>query len=275
MKKVLAVFLLVGLAACADDTTAPIGPELDLGVAALSSTPKAPLLYHLNIIGAKFAKNDNTLDEDWGGNGHRIFVALGTKDDGVKTKIMLTAGDDFAVLDANGTDGVAEFQMPPPGLDPYIIGDPNGADTESSYSVFIRPLGKPGGWATITTCADVLDSSFGGLLTGQQINIMNDAGELGGMCSLEQVGQELTMRKVGKNGKSTWSNVTAELTTIVFEVEVTDDLGVVQTFLVRVPIFDPALENEYWEYDNHGLKLLQVRFYECSTDVEAGTDACY
>jgi len=27
------------------------------------------------------------------------------------------------------------------------------------------------------------------------------------------------------------------------------------------------LENEYWEYDNNGLKLLQARFYPIGTDV--------
>jgi hypothetical protein len=34
-----------------------------------------------------------------------------------------------------------------------------------------------------------------------------------------------------------------------------------ETVYARVPIFDDILENEYWEYDNHGLKLLQIRFY--------------
>ena len=59
---------------------------------------------------------------------------------------------------------------------------------------------------------------------------------------------------------------------MVLEVEiyVDDGLGglvLFDTVYVRVPIFNDILENEYWEYDNHGLKLLQVRFYPIGTDV--------
>ena len=56
---------------------------------------------------------------------------------------------------------------------------------------------------------------------------------------------------------------------IVFKVEVdTDADGTVdQTVYLRVPIFDESLENEYWEYENEGLKILQVRIYEWGTDV--------
>ena len=92
--------------------------------------------YNLNIIGMS---KEKTADMD-GNNGHRIFVKLWGN-----TKIMLIEGDDFAVLDANGTDGRAEFQLPNP--------DPDG-DGVSSYSIWLRALGKPGGKAVITTCAD-------------------------------------------------------------------------------------------------------------------------
>ena len=126
-------------------------------------------------------------------------------------------------------------------------------------------------FATITTCADLLDSTFGGLLGGADRRVLNRQ-EGTAFCSLEQVGQEITLRETGK---STFANVTAELTTIVFEVEVLDEEGnVIDTFQVRVPIFDDALENEYWEYDNNGLRLLQVRFYDCSTNVETGESTC-
>jgi len=234
------------------------------GALAGNGAPQGSHLYQMNIIGMSKDKNDNT-DGDWGGNGHRIFVDL----DG-KSKINLVEGDDFAVLDANGTDGNgALFQMPDPGLDPYVVGDNGDADTIADYSVYVRPLGKPGGWATITTCADVLDSSFGGLLGGQDRKVLNDAGDLGGQCSIEQVGQDITMRT---KGKSSFTNVTAELTTIVFEVAIDyDGDGVVdETVQVRVPIFDDSIENEYWEYDNHGLRVLQVRFYDVETDVSLG-----
>jgi hypothetical protein len=237
-----------------------------VAVNAGNGAPQGNHEYQLNIIGTN-VKNDNTLD-DWGGNGHRIFVLLSGK-----SKINLEEGADFAVLDANGTDNNgATFQLPPPGVDAYIVGDPGGADVMSEYSVFVRSLGKPGGWAAITTCADVLDSTFGGLLGGATRNVINRAGAFGGQCSIEQVGSSITLRE---GGKSSFTNVTAALTTIVFRVEVYDAGGaLIATEDVRVPIFDDSIENEYWEYDNHGLRVLQMRFYDCSTNVETGASTC-
>ncbi|OGY43256.1 MAG: hypothetical protein A2731_04195 [Candidatus Buchananbacteria bacterium RIFCSPHIGHO2_01_FULL_39_8] len=220
--------------------------------------------YNLNIIGVKNPKTTDMTDS----SGHVIFVALEGK-----SQIKLQEapeGESFAVLDANGTDGNgALFQLPDPGLDPYIVGEKGSADTVSDYSVFVRPLGKPGGWATITTCADLVDSTFGGLLPGKTIDdILNSDCSFGGFASVEQVGQDITLRP---KGKSTFSNVTAELLTIVFKVSYDlDGDGIIEEGeykYVRVPIFDDSIENEYWEYDNHGLKLLQVRFYPVGTDV--------
>jgi hypothetical protein len=222
-----------------------------------NDSPKAKKLYSFNIIGVDKNKNPDMTDN----YGHRIFVAL----DG-KTKILLAKGD-FMVLDANGTDGEAKFQLPDPGLDAYVVGDTSGKDTISDYSVFIRPLGKPGGSATITTCAELVDSTFAGLLPGNFIKTLNRTCEWdGAFASVEQVGSTITFRD---KGKSTFQNVTAGLLTIVFKVEVdTDADGTVdQTVYLRVPIFDESLENEYWEYENEGLKILQVRIYEWGTDV--------
>lgn len=214
--------------------------------------------YNLNIIGVQNPKTADMTDS----SGHVIFVALNGK-----TKINLVEGPEYAVLDKNGTDSNgALLQLPDPGLDPYLVGAPGDADTVSDYSVFVRPLGKPGGWATITTCADLVDSTFAGLLPGDLIDVINEAGELGGYCSIEQVGQDITMRT---KGKTSFTNVTAQLLTIVFKVTVdVDGDGIADTTeRVRVPIFDSIIENEYWEYDNNNLKLLQVRFYPVGTDV--------
>ncbi len=211
--------------------------------------------YTLNIIGVQ---NPKTAPMD-GSNGHVIFVSLSGHN-----KIELCEGEDFAVLDANAFDDPAQFMLPPPGIDPYVIGgDMTDVDTETDYSVFVRPLGKPGGWCTITTCADVLDSTFGDLLPNQVYReILNSPGYFGGYASIEQVGQDITLRE---KGKSTFTNVTAQLTTIVFRVWVDLDADTVQDegeiYYVRVPIFDDSLAGEYWDYDNYGLKHLQVRFY--------------
>jgi hypothetical protein len=218
-----------------------------------NGAPDAKKVFSLNIIGVS---KDKSSDMD-NNSGHRIFVPL---DD--KAKIELIEGPDFAVLDADGTDGPAQLQLPNPGLDPYVVGDKGSADTMSDYSVYVRPLGKPYGWATITTCAQLLDSTFAGLLPGNYIRTVNRTCEWdSAYASVEQVGSEITFRD---KGPSKFQNVTAELLTIVFEVET--DAG---TVYVRVPIFDPILAGEYWEYDNNGLKVLQVRFYENSTDVSS------
>lgn len=232
-----------------------------------NGAPLGPHDYQLLIIGVD---NEKTADmED--SNRRTIFVPLEGR-----AKIELTEGD-FQVLDGNAFDDPAQFQLPAPGLDAYVVGDPGDADVVSDYSIFIRPLGKPGGYATITTCADLLDSEFAGLLSGKTINILNRM-EDGAYCSIEQVGNviEGDMRLFRDTGRSVFSNVTAELTTIVFEVEIDTDLDgdVDETVLVRVPIFDALLEGEYWEYDNNGLVLAQIRFYDCSTNVETGENSC-
>jgi hypothetical protein len=153
------------------------------------------------------------------GGGSRMFVPLFGS-----TKILLTEGD-FAVLDANATDGAGSFQLPAP--------DPDG-DGITSYSVFARALGKPGGSSTTTTCAqDATGETF---------------------CSV------FTLVSVRSTGKSTFTNVSKELLFLFADV---DGDGVVE----RHALFDDTLENFFWQYDNNGLKLLQLRFYEVPTNV--------
>ncbi len=60
--------------------------------------------FNLNIVGVKNAKTADMT----GSNGHVIFVPLNGS-----TRINLSEGD-FQVLDANGTDGPAAFQLPNP-----------------------------------------------------------------------------------------------------------------------------------------------------------------
>ena len=105
---------------------------------------------------------------------------------------------------------------------------------------------------------------------GKDAQVLGDALESGAYCSIEQVGQEITFRE---KGKSEFTNVTAELLTVVLNVGIDSDGDemIDEEITLRIPIFDSILENEYWEYDNKGLKLLQLRFYpNTPTDLEAG-----
>jgi hypothetical protein len=183
--------------------------------------------YNLNIIGVPKEKSADMT----GNNGGRIFVPLAGK-----TKIMLIEGSDYAVLDANGTDGSASFQLPNPDTD---------GDGVSSYSIYARALGTPGGSVTIRTCADAD-------LTDGYVEV----------CSAEP----LTLTRT-KGGAPKFSNVSTELLTILVPTDILNADGSVLLESGRYTIFDDALENYFWEYDNNGLKLLQLRFYEIPTAI--------
>jgi hypothetical protein len=172
--------------------------------------------FTLNMIGVpKGKKADMT-----GNNGSRIFIPLsGT------TKILLSEGD-FRVLDANATDGSGAFQLPNP--------DPEN-DGTTTYSVFARALGKPGGSSSTSTCAqDATGETF---------------------CSV------FTQVSVRDSGKSRFVNVSRELLFLFADL---DGDGVVERF----NLFNDALQNEFWQVDNRGLRLLQLRFYEVPTTVQ-------
>jgi hypothetical protein len=172
--------------------------------------------YSLNVIGVPKGKTADMT----GSSGHRIFVPRSGS-----AKILLSEGD-FAVLDANGTDGSAAFQLPNP--------DPEN-DGITAYSVFARALGKPGGSSTTTTCAT--DPSDGEIV-----------------CSLE------SMVLVREGGKSSFTNVSRYLLYVYADLDGDGDAE-------RYPLFDSSLEEYFWEYDNAGLHLAQLRFYQLATDV--------
>jgi hypothetical protein len=151
-----------------------LASDLDFAAAAGSETGKRGLSgphYNLNVIGVPKAK---TAEMD-GNHDHRIFVNLQGN-----SKIHLTDGDQFRVLDANGTDkDGAEFQLPNP--------DPDN-DGTTEYSVFVRPLGKPGGNVDVTllaTYVDELGNEF--LATGETLSVTRNPGQ----SKFENVSKEL------------------------------------------------------------------------------------
>lgn len=178
--------------------------------------------YNLNIIGVPKAKTALMKDDGLTGQyGHAIFV----KEDGL-SKIMLSQGATFQVLDKNGTDGDgAAFQLPAP--------DPDG-DGTTQYSVFARALGKPSGSATVTTCGT------------------DPTGEL--ECSM------ISMTLDASSRPSKFTNVSKYLLYIYADVDEDTDVE-------RVALFTDQWRDFYWDYDNNGLKLAQLRFYQCATTV--------
>jgi hypothetical protein len=188
--------------------------------------------YNLNIIGVKNPKTADMTDT----NGHTIFVNIDKP-----SKINLCQSgveggcapdDDFVVLDRNGTDGNgALFALPNP--------DP-GEERCTAYSVYVRALGNPGGKADMTTCAMVLIDPDG----------IPDSGDeyLEEVCSTEVVKLDASVRP------QKFTNVSKELLTICADLDGDGDYA-------RYYLFDDALEGYFWDYDNHGLRLAQLRFY--------------
>lgn len=172
--------------------------------------------YNLNLIGVPNEKTADMTNND----GHRIFVKLSGN-----TKINLTSGE-FKVLDANGTDGTAAFQLPAPDAD---------NDGVTSYSVYARAVGTPGGNGQITTCA--IDP-----ITLEEV------------CSLATT---LSLKR--DTGKPTFQNVSKSLLYVFADLDGDGNLE-------RYPLFSDALQDYYWSYDNNGLKVVQLRFYEIPTD---------
>lgn len=241
--KTLGLLLVPALLFTACDAVSPTGSDEAVAApdGAFLGQGDGGHAYQLNIIGVP---KDKTADMD-GNNGHRIFVKLWGK-----TAINLTEGP-FGVLDANGTDNDgALFALP----DPDVDGD---GILDGDYSIKVRALGKPGGFASITTCAELI-AELGGEVQNRKSDL---AGHEDAFCSIDE---EKVLLERGK-GKSTFQDVTDQLLSIVFEVEITDEFGVViDTIFIRIPLFDDRIDGEFWEYDNSGLKLAQVRFYENS-----------
>jgi len=195
--------------------------------------------YNLNIIGVPVDKKGNFVDCDpttdeyvpsAHDEGHRIFVDL--YNGATSTKIWLVQGDDFQVIDPDGTDGRATLQL----KDPFLTDDPTSSDYwVVEYQIFVRALGKPGGTANMKS--GFVDEYGTFWLSLETIHLVRS-----------------------KTGPPKFDDKTLELTTIY--VDMNGD-GTAE----RYRLFDNALWQYFWDYDNNGLKLLQIRFYEIPTDL--------
>jgi hypothetical protein len=229
MKKLfLGIAVVLALGMVASVAVAGVGNKL----------PSGPH-YNLNIIGAK-------TDKDVGdSNGHTLFVRL----DGT-TKIIMTQADDgeFKVVDRNGVDegermGEATFNIAP-----------------GYYNVYARALGKPSKHVDIDAFGWFYDELLGETLVWL------------GYVKIER-----------KKGKPDTLNINE-----LFYVDVS--LCTATDMVLVDPDGIPGSGDEYyeeqcvewvvyedywvfdieelleyfWNYDNKGLKLLQVRFYECN-----------
>jgi hypothetical protein len=123
----IAVASVVGVIACSQgnkSTSSGLTAPSPGSAAAITGNgaPSGPH-YNLNLIGVPQDKS-----ADMTGSGNRIFIHYEGQ-----TDILLREGD-YQVLDPNGTDGEASFQLP----------NPDGGDGNLAYSVWIRPVAGKG-----------------------------------------------------------------------------------------------------------------------------------
>jgi hypothetical protein len=126
----------------------------------------------------------------------------------------------------------------------FMVLDANGTDNDGAkfqlpydlwqdelvtrYVVYARALGRPGGWSHTVTC------------------YVDDMGDT--LCSADT----LELRR--GHGRQKFVNVSKKLLTVVIDGQ-------------RVGIFSDEAYQYFWDYDNHGLKLAQLRFYEITEDL--------
>lgn len=223
------------------------GMMVTMGAAAKPGVDFEGEHYNLNVIGKKL---------DWNGGGsydnpdrHTIFVPEDTSaftipiyDEGIYTelsgiKLEMTQGTEFAVLDGNAfDDGKAAFQLAP-----------------GRYNVYIAVKGKPGGSTEITGWVKCNNTYY------------FDVGDV----------------RISKSKNAEWTDATG-----LFYVDATEEpdaVGYLDNLTEQglfgeneqMWVFDyltgltnynsllyPADETAYfWQYDNHGSKLVQIRFY--------------
>jgi hypothetical protein len=207
-----------------------LGFSLALGMVATFARPGngAPsgAHYNLNILGKEQCPTDPMTNS----NGHVIFV-------------LLNGGDIATNLNGHAANNISKvnkiFLMQSPDNSTFDVLDGNACNSDGAlfmlpnptngYSVWARALGTPGGTATMTTCAT--DPTTG-----------------------EVVCSTLNVILTRTHGQQRFTNVTTELTTMTFVDPSTGNT-------VTVSLFDPNLIDYFWNYQNNGLRLAQLRFY--------------
>jgi len=199
---------------------------------------------HMIAVQANFTPDGSgILDTTQAGADKNLIIKTNT--------IKLTEGSDIQVIDGNACDkGGAELMLP---ADPFVCdADGDGAIDANrvndpacvgenlqfqEYRVFLRLVGRLGTGIGVTTCADenTVDVNGDGVIDDTVI------------CSTENV---VRVRGAG----SKFEDVTRQLLTICVD---TDGNG---TCDARYGIFDPALEDAFWQWNTAGKAHAQLVF---------------
>ena len=159
-----------------------------------------------------------------GSSGHVIQVLLNSNDGSQNGKLATTLDKRNKIFLSPG---------------PFGVTDPNACDGDGAafslpaggYSVWARALGKPGGKATLSLCAV---DTMGTADTADDVLACNTG--------------ESVVSMTRKGGQPVFTNVTKELTTLTYAG-------------TAYNLFDSTFQSYFWDYDNNGMRLLQLRFY--------------
>jgi hypothetical protein len=206
--------------------------------------------YQVNIIGVP---HDKTADMT-GNSGHRIFVPLNSGEDvDRRVRIYMTGdtdgdtaglqcGNSFQVLDANATDDDEATLLVP--CEPIEVGDPG-----ICFDVYATGLGKPFGGANVDVVCEFDETCI-------------DCDIVEGTCEMGNIDFDIWRGK----GKPVTEDITGVFRANgCIDADTTDGLlcgdDPLDIIFRNVWIFNvEELLYYYWDYDNNGLKLMQVRF---------------
>ena len=197
--------------------------------------------YNLNIIGVPHDKTADMKDS----NRHTIFVPLG--EDGVpkSVKIYMVRNyanpDQFQVLDGNACDE-----------DGATIAVPFEDYGTLSYNVYATALGKPAGHAQVDATVTFEEGTYGSLLM-DTFTLKREGGNKNPDKNNGKHKNEPHPLDISDIFRGTgWIDVN-ESGEFEADIDITfDDVWVFNV---------PTLLEYLWDYNNEGLKLMQVRFY--------------
>jgi hypothetical protein len=202
--------------------------------------------YQVNIIGVPNEKKPDMTNN----NGHRIFVPL----NGV-TKIYMTGdtdpetdglqcGSSFYVADANATDSNGGLLVVP--CENVNV---ESEDPGICFTVWATPLGTPGGRAEVDVVCTFDSTVIADLVEGS--------------CEDVPLG-EFDFDLVRNSGQPVQKNITNFMRASgCFDEDLSGTCDPGEKTFSNIWIFNlEALQEYFWEYDNHGLRLAMIRFCE-------------
>lgn len=213
------------------------------GTQATNGAPNGPH-YNLNLIGVPKGKTAPMTGSD----RHTIFVSASASSPKINLcqsgALNCAPSGGFQVLDGNATDANgALFALPSPDPNPYddTVGCAIGYTCTTTYSVYMRVLGKPGGSIRLTSCFSDLSGTW---------------------CS---IGAENIVTQTRSTGKSTFTNVSKQLLTVCYDAD--NSGGGCDT---RDYLFARSGASYWWDYlVNSDFKLAQLRFYRIASTFTA------